>query len=163
MGDWTAIWLFRSLGTSEAVAACGFAAFSLAMAAGRLAGDHVVARQGAAAHLRASGLVAAVSLGLALVVGHPLAALVGCVGMGLGLANVVPVVFRAAGEVPGLPAGYGLAATTTVGYCGFLAGPPLIGVVAGVTSLPLALGVVVLAAAAIALLAGALPSARGSA
>src|SRR5207344_2754852 len=110
----------------------------------------------------ASGLVAAVSLGLALVVGHPLAALVGCVGMGLGLANVVPVVFRAAGEVPGLPAGYGLAATTTVGYCGFLAGPPLIGVVAGVTSLPLALGLVVLAAAAIALLAGALPSARGS-
>jgi predicted MFS family arabinose efflux permease len=157
MGDWTAVWLHRSLGTSAAMAATGFAVFSLAMAAGRLAGDHLVARQGARRHLEAGGVVAAASLGAALLAGHPVAALVGCVGMGLGLANVIPIVFRAAAAVPGLSPGHGLAATTTVGYCGFLAGPPAIGLVAGVTGLPRALGLVVLAAAAIALLAAALP------
>jgi hypothetical protein len=157
MADWTAIWLYRSLGTSAAVAAMGFAVFSLAMAAGRLAGDHVVARQGARAHLEAGSLVAAASLGAALVIGHPVAALLGCVGMGLGLANVIPIVFRAAAAVPGLPPGQGLAAVTTVGYSGFLAGPPVIGVVAEVTGLPRALGLVVLAAAAIAALAAVLP------
>ncbi len=161
MGDWTAVWLHGSLGTSPAAAATGFAAFSLAMAAGRLAGDRLVARQGPRRHLEAGGLVAAVSLGLALLVGHPAAALAGCVGMGLGLANVIPIVFRAAAKVPGLAPGYGLAATTTVGYCGFLAGPPAIGLLAEVTGLPRALGVVVLAAAAIAPLAAALPRPSG--
>jgi predicted MFS family arabinose efflux permease len=159
MGDWTAIWLHHSLGTSAAVAATGFAVFSVAMAAGRLAGDHVVARQGARAHLEAGGLVAAASLAMGLVIGHPVAALAGCLGMGLGLANVIPIAFRAAAAVPGLPPGQGLAAVTTVGYCGFLAGPPIIGLVADVTGLPRALGLVVLTAAAIAALAAALPAA----
>jgi predicted MFS family arabinose efflux permease len=160
MADWTAIWLNRWLCTSDALAACGFAVFSLAMAAGRLAGDHLVARQGARAHLEAAGLFAAASLGIALLVGHPLAALVGCVGMGLGLANVIPIVFREAAAVPGLAPGHGLAATTTVGYFGLLAGPPLIGLVADVTGLPRALGLVVLVSAAIAVFAALLPRHR---
>jgi predicted MFS family arabinose efflux permease len=162
MGDWTAIWLQRWLGTSAAVAACAFAVFSLAMAAGRLAGDHLVARQGARAQLEAGGILAASSLGIALLVGHPLAALAGCVGMGLGLANVIPIVFRESATVPGLAPGQGLAAATTVGYCGFLAGPPAIGFVADATGLPRALGLVVLATAAIAFLAALLPRGRGA-
>jgi fucose permease len=160
MGDWTAIWLRRWLGTSAAVAACAFAVFSLAMAAGRLVGDHLVARQGARAQLEAGGILAAASLGVALLVGHPVAAFAGCVGMGLGLANVVPIVFREASAVPGLAPGQGLAAATTVGYCGLLAGPPAIGFVADAIGLPRALGLVVLAAATIALLAALLPRAR---
>jgi MFS family permease len=162
VGDWTAVWLHRSLGTTTAVGATGFAAFSLAMAAARLAGDHGVARHGAKRELEAGGLLAAFSLAAALVLGHPLGALAGCVGMGFGLANVIPIVFRAAARVPGIPPGYGLAATTTVGYCGLLAGPPAIGLVAAVTGLPWALGLVVLACAAIALLAAALPADAGS-
>jgi predicted MFS family arabinose efflux permease len=136
--------------------------FSLAMAAGRLAGDHLVARQGARAQLEAGGILAASSLGIALLVGHPLAALAGCVGMGLGLANVIPIVFRESATVPGLAPGQGLAAATTVGYCGFLAGPPAIGFVADATGLPRALGLVVLATAAIAFLAALLPRGRGA-
>jgi predicted MFS family arabinose efflux permease len=157
MGDWTAIWLHRSLGTSEALAACGFAVFSVAMAAGRLVGDRLVARQGTRPQLQKGGLLAASSLAIALLVGHPLIALAGCAGVGLGLANVIPIVFREASVVPGLAPGQGLAAATTVGYCGLLAGPPLIGLVADVTGLPRALGLVVLAAAVVALLAALLP------
>jgi len=153
MGDWTAIWLHGSLGASEAVAACAFAAFSLAMAAGRATGDHAVVRRGSRAVLQRGGLVAAASLILALVAGSSVLGLAGCLGVGFGMANVIPVVFRRATEVPGLPPGYGLAATTTVGYCGLLAGPPLVGFVASVAGLPVGLGLVVVAALVVALLA----------
>ena len=74
--------------------------------------------------------------------------------MGLGLANSVPVLFGAAGRVPGLPAGVALAAVATTGYGGFLAGPPVIGLLADVVGLPAALGLVVLACALIGLGAG---------
>ena len=71
------------------------------------------------------------------------AALVGFALMGVGLATVVPIAFRAAGSVPGIPAGIGIAGITTVGYAGFLVGPPLIGFVAEATSLRAALLIVV--------------------
>jgi hypothetical protein len=71
------------------------------------------------------------------------ATLVGFALMGVGLATVVPIAFRAAGSVPGIPAGIGIAGITTVGYAGFLVGPPLIGFVAEATSLRAALLIVV--------------------
>jgi hypothetical protein len=89
-------------------------------------------------------------LAAALVIGHPAAAIVGCGCVGLGLSNVIPILFRAAADIPGLSAGHGIAAVSTAGYCGFLAGPPLIGLSAEVLSLPGALGLVVLCLAWIA-------------
>ncbi|HSS59334.1 MAG TPA: hypothetical protein VLK59_15075, partial [Solirubrobacteraceae bacterium] len=65
----------------------------------------------------------------------------------------VPIVFRASGQVPGMPAGVGLAAVSTTGYLGFLVGPPTIGGLAELMGLPAALGVLVLLAVAVALLA----------
>jgi hypothetical protein len=82
-------------------------------------------------------------LGIALLVGQPIAALVGFGCVGIGLANVVPVLFSAAGNTPGVSPGFGVAATATAGYCGFLIGPPLIGFVAQTTSLPIGLGLIV--------------------
>jgi hypothetical protein len=61
------------------------------------------------------------------------------------------MLFRAAAQIPGISAGHGIAAVSTAGYCGFLAGPPLIGLSAEVVSLPAALGIVVAALAWIAL------------
>ncbi len=103
--------------------------------------------------IRLSGALAAAGLGAALVIGHPLAALVGFACVGLGLSNIVPVLFSAAGATPGVATGTGIAAVATAGYFGFLAGPPLIGFVAQATSLPFGLGLVVLCTALIALLA----------
>ncbi len=71
--------------------------------------------------------------------------------MGLGLANIVPVLFTAAGKTPGVAPGMGIAAVASVGYFGFLLGPPLIGFVARATSLTVGLGLV---AVLIALIAG---------
>jgi MFS family permease len=142
MGDWSAIYLRMDLGASPATAAWGFAAFSLTMAVGRFTGDRLVARFGPSGIVLAGAVLGAATLGTALLVSHPLAALLGFAGMGFGLANVAPIVFSAAGRLPDLAPGIGIAAVSTAGYGGFLVGPPLIGLVAEVGGLPLGLGVV---------------------
>jgi len=159
MADWSAVYLHDTLRASPAVAATGFAAFSLAMAVGRIGGDVLVSRLGPRRVLRLSAAVAAIGLAGALLVGQPAIGVVGCALVGLGIANVIPVLFSAAARVPGLHAGRGLAAVATTGYLGFLAGPPLIGAVAEVAGLALGLGVVSAACAFVALRAGVLPDA----
>jgi MFS family permease len=145
MGDWSAVYLQRSLGASPATGALGFAAFSLAMAAGRFLGDAMVARVGDARLVRATAAGAAVGLGAALVIGHPIAAIAGFASVGFGVANLIPIAFRAAGALPGLTPGQGIAAVGTAGYLGFLAGPPLIGLAAHAVDLRSALGIVAVA------------------
>jgi fucose permease len=157
MGDWSAIYIRMDLGASPATAAYGFAAFSLTMAIGRLTGDGLVARFSPAAIIVAGALVGAAALAAALIAGHPAAAVLGFAGMGLGLANVAPIVFSAAGRMPDLAPGIGIAAVSTAGYCGFLAGPPLIGLVAEVSSLTAGLGLVAGVVGLMVLGTGALP------
>jgi fucose permease len=159
MADWSAVYLHDTLGSSPSVAAVGFAAFSLAMAAGRFTGDALVGRLGPRRVLRGSSAVAAVGLGAALLLGHPAIGVVGCALVGLGIANIIPVLFSAAARVSGMPPGRALAAVATTGYLGFLAGPPLIGVVAEAAGLAAGLGLVSGACAFVALKAGALPEA----
>jgi MFS family permease len=159
MADWSAVYLHDTLGSSPSVAAIGFAAFSLAMGAGRFIGDALVGRLGPRRVLRGSSAVAAVGLGAALLLGRPAIGVVGCALVGLGIANIIPVLFSAAARVPGVPPGRALAAVATTGYLGFLAGPPLIGVVAEVAGLAAGLGLVSGACAFVALKAGALPEA----
>jgi fucose permease len=142
MGDWSAVYLHDTLGSSPAVAAVGFAAFSLAMAAGRFGGDRLVVQFGSGLVLRASSAVAAMGLAVALFIGRPTAGIIGCGLVGLGISNVIPILFSAAGRVPGIQPGTALAAVATTGYFGFLAGPPLIGLAAEVSSLRIALGIV---------------------
>ena len=154
MGDWSAVYLESSLGTSASTVALGFAAFSLTMAAGRFLGDGLVARWGNAALVQTSAGTAAVGFGTALAVGHPVAAIAGCAAVGFGLANLIPIVFRTAGRLPGVAASEGIAAVGTAGYVGFLAGPPLIGLTAEVATLPGALAIVAAALAWIAAIAG---------
>jgi len=142
MGDWSAVYLRDTLGASSAVAATGFAGFSLAMAAGRFGGDRLVDRFGPSRVLRASGAVAALGLGSALLVGRPLAGILGFAAVGFGIANVIPILFSAAVRVPGVSGSRALAGVATTGYLGFLAGPPLIGLAAEAAGLGAALGLV---------------------
>ncbi len=152
--DWGALHLKDSLGVGASLAATGFAAFSFCMALGRFVGDRLRAASGATALVRWSALLAAIGLVAALVGPLPILAISGFGVVGLGLANLVPVFFGAAGRTPGVAPGSAIAAVATVGYSGFLLGPPIIGFVADATSLALALGLIVLACLAIAAAAG---------
>jgi MFS family permease len=160
MGDWSAVYLRDSLGTTRAIAATGFASFSLAMALGRLVGDRLAQHMGAAQLLRLSGALAGGGLAMSLLVGHPAIALLGFGLVGLGVANLIPILFSAAGRTQSIPAGTALAAVATTGYFSFLAGPPLIGLAAEAAGLPTALAIVCVACALIAAGAGIIPPPR---
>ncbi|MGH7353285.1 MAG: MFS transporter [Candidatus Rokuibacteriota bacterium] len=158
VADWSALYLHDALGASAAYAAAGFAAFAAAMAAGRFAGDRAVDRFGARRVLRVSGAIAAAGLAVGLVSGSAVLAVIGFGAVGLGIANTIPILFSAAARVQGTPPAIALAAVTTTGYLGFLAGPPLIGLAAEVTSLPAALGLVCACCVLLAWGAGRLPA-----
>src|SRR5712692_9593059 len=154
MADWSAVYLHDVLRSDSATAAAGFAACSLMMAAGRFGGDRLANRFGPRQLLRASGTLAAVGLGGGLLIGRPIAAILGFGLVGLGISNIIPVLFSSAGKLRGVPAGTVLAAVATTGYFGFLAGPLLIGFAAELASLPVALGIVGTCCALIAVSAG---------
>jgi MFS family permease len=107
------------------------------------------------------GSVAAAGFAAALTIGEPAAALVGFACLGAGMAGIVPIVFRAAGEAgDDLAPGLGLAAVATTGYLGFLVGPPVVGALAELAGLPDALLLVVVLAAIVVLLAPAVRPAQ---
>jgi MFS family permease len=161
VGDWSAVYLRDARGATPAAAAAGFAAFSLMMAAGRFAGDRFSRLLGPSRLLRASGATSAIGLATALLADTPAMGIIGFGLVGLGIANVIPVVFSAAGRVGGLPPATALAAVATTGYGGYLAGPPLIGLTAEVAGLPAALGILAVACAVIVIWANAMPRPRG--
>ncbi len=155
MADWTAVYLKETLETSAGLAAAGFAVFSLMMAVGRFAGDRLTERLGPVALVRVGGALAAAGLAMGLLVGDPATALIGFGCVGAGLSCLFPIVLSATGRTPGIAPGPALAAVSTAGYSGFLAGPPLIGFAAEAVGLRAALGLVALLCAAVATLAGA--------
>ncbi|UEM23275.1 MFS transporter [Skermanella mucosa] len=161
MSDWTAVYLKIDLGTGAAFAGLGYAVFSAAMAVGRLTGDRMVASFGPVAMVRWGSLLAAAGLGGALLLHDPVAAVVGFGLVGLGLANIVPILFSAAGRTPGMAPGLAIAAVTTAGYFGFLAGPPLVGLVAEVLGLPGSLGILAAAVGLMAFRSGVLEPREG--
>ena len=105
--------------------------------------------------MRWGALLGAFGLGLGLLLAHPLPAVLGFACLGLGFSGIVPIVFRRAALAPGFAPGVGLAAVASVGYAGFVAGPPVIGILAEhVGGLGPALGVVPALALAVGLAAG---------
>ena len=153
MADWGGLYLRRDLGADPALSALPFAFFTAGMTAGRLIGDGVNHRIGPVRLLRLGALLTGIPLAVMLLIGAPAAALGGMFLIGLGVANGVPLMFSAAGRQPDMPSGPAIAAVSSMGSLGFLAGPPFIGFLADATSLPWALSVLVLGAVAVFVLA----------
>jgi hypothetical protein len=152
--DWSAVLLARELGAGPLAAGLGYVLFAAGMTVARLNGDALCRRLGEVAVVRGGAIVAASGLGLGLAVGHPLAAALGFACLGLGLAGIVPIAIRRAAAVPGLAPGVGVAAVAGLGFTGFLAGPPLIGLAAEAAGLAAALAVVPALALGVAVAAG---------
>ena len=148
--DWSALVLRQQTGASAAQAALGFSLFSITMAACRFAGDSLVLRFGARNVMVAGGLAMAAGVLLAVGTGNYLVSALGFGLVGLGAANVVPVIFTAAARTPGMAPGVGLATAATVGYSGLLLGPPVIGWIAAHAGLAVGVGSLALAGAVIA-------------
>jgi MFS family permease len=152
IADWSAVFLVQATGASAGRAAWGFGAFSLAMALGRTVGDAVTHRLGPVAVVRGGGVLAAAGLGLGLASSGLWVSVAGFTAVGLGFACIFPSLVTAASRIGG--GSTAIAAVATVGYAGYLAGPPLIGLIAQATSVRVGLALVVGLSLVVAALAG---------
>lgn len=132
--DWGALYMRDELGASLALSGFAFGAFSATMAIMRFAGDHVRDRFGAVKTLRVSTVLAIIGMVFAAFAPNAYVAMVGFAICGVGISNMVPIAFSAAGNLPGFAQGVALSVTTVMGYSGALFAPSSIGFIAEHTS-----------------------------
>lgn len=138
MLDWGALLVVGAGLVTEAQGGLGYMLFSIAMTAGRLGGDAVVARSGDRATLVLGSLLAIAGFAVLLLASHAMVAMAGFGLIGLGASNLVPILFRRAGAQDAMPVGLAVAAVTTAGYAGVLLGPAGVGLIAKAAGLPVA-------------------------
>ncbi len=150
IADWSALYFQQQLKLKHEMAGLGYAGFSLAMAVGRLTGDRLVMSFGKATLLRTGGALAALGFGMILLEQY-LLAIFGFICVGLGISNVIPLLYSTAGNIRDMRPGAGIATVSATGHLGFLVGPPLVGFLADWMGLTLALGMFLVFMAGIAL------------
>lgn len=143
MYNWSVLYVTQELHSPQERAALAYVAFAAATAAMRFAGDSVRARVSERTMLLAGPGLAAVAMIGVLVIAQPWAAMAGFALVGVGLATVVPILYNAATRIPGVSRAAAIASVSSIGYLGFMAGPPIIGGIAHATSLTVAMGTLV--------------------
>ncbi|MDE1150507.1 MAG: MFS transporter [Azospirillaceae bacterium] len=159
--DWGALLLTDDRGFAAAQAGLGYTLFSLAMTAGRLTGDRVVAALGVRRVMIWGGLTAVAGIIAVLLAPLHILTLGGFLLIGLGAANLVPVLFSAAGRQTVMPPALAVAGMTAIGYAGMLGGPALIGFIAHVVGLPAAFALLAALMMLVPLTARAVSQANG--
>ena len=144
IADWSAVFIKNAALGNKMQAGLGYAGFSLAMTLGRFYGDSIIPKYGKGKILRVCGIIATLGLALAVVISSPVPAILGFTVAGFGFSLMIPVLFSAAATVKGIAPGTGIAMVATLGYVGFLIGPPAIGFIAEKANLNYGLGFIVL-------------------
>ena len=140
MLDWSGLFLTQERGFAEEASGYGYSAFAAAMTVGRFSGDALLTRFGGPRMLTIGGLLAATGFLVLVTAPWWWASLAGFLLVGFGASNIVPILFSKAGRLKGMSPSLAVAAVTTMGYAGSLAGPALLGFVAHAASLSLAFG-----------------------
>jgi len=135
MFDWSVIYFKKVVAAPIALQGAGFTAFMLTMAGGRFIADWFAHRFGLKRTLQVSGSLTASGLLVAIIFPYFYTAMAGFLLVGAGVSSVVPMVYSAAGRSKTMSAGVALAAVSTIGFIGFLVGPPVIGFIAGLATL----------------------------
>lgn len=135
MFDWSVIYFKKVVAAPIALQGAGFTAFMLTMASGRFVADMFAGRFGLKRTLQVSGSLTVTGLITAVIFPHLYTAIAGFMLVGVGVSSVVPMVYSAAGKSKTMSAGVALAAVSTIGFIGFLVGPPVIGFIAGLATL----------------------------
>jgi MFS family permease len=130
MFDWSGVYFQKIINVPESLTTVGYIAFMGTMAGGRFAADNIVTRFGVRHVLQCSGIISTTGLLLAVVFPTIYTATLGFLLVGIGVSSVVPLVLALAGKSKTLPPGVAIAAVSTVGFLGFLLGPPVIGFIA---------------------------------
>ncbi len=135
MYDWSGIYFAKIVQVDKTIIGLGYTALMVTMAIGRFASDRYTTRYGLRNTMRISGLF--ITVGLLVVVCFPqlIPSTIGFLVVGIGVSAVVPMAYAGAGQSPHIPAPIAITMVSTIGFLGFIVGPPLIGLVAEVTSL----------------------------
>lgn len=144
IADWSTLYMEKSLMSDIYLVGWALAAFEFSMAIGRFFGDELTEKIGPLWILIGGNLLVAASIGGLLMLSNTWIAILGFGIAGIGFSVIVPVIFSEAAKTPGMSTGGNMTAIGSVGYFGFLIGPPLIGFVAEALSLPQALGLLAL-------------------
>jgi MFS family permease len=135
MFDWSVIYFKKVVLAPIDWIGAGFTAFMATMALGRFVADGFAHRFGLKRTMQISGMLTATGLLIAVIFPHFYTALIGFLFVGAGVSSVVPMVYSAAGKSKTMAPGVALAAVSTLGFMGFLIGPPIIGFIAGLATL----------------------------
>ena len=135
MSDWSGVYFKNIIKSPPSLITLGYVAFTGTMALGRFVGDKLVTKFGVKRMLQLSGVMITTGLLTAVIFPYLLTATIGFLFVGFGVSSVVPIVYGLAGKSTTMSAGAALAAVSTIGFLGFLVGPPLIGFIAQAVSL----------------------------
>src|SRR5664279_1295861 len=152
MFDWSGIYFAKVVRPDPTLVTVGYTAFMCTMATGRFVGDWVAFRLGMRTMLQLSGLLTAGGLVLAVAFPHFITATIGFLIVGAGVSSIIPMIYSAAGKSKIMSPGVAIAAVSTIGYLGFLFGPPFIGFIAQATSLRISFGLIAVMGTMIALI-----------
>jgi MFS family permease len=153
MFDWSGVYFQKVIHPDKAFVAAGYTAFMCTMATGRFVGDWLATKTGIKKILQLSGALTAFGLLTAIIFPYFPTAIAGFLFVGAGVSSVIPLVYSAAGRSKVLSPGVALAAVSTIGYLGFLFGPPFIGFIAQASSLRISFGLIALLGSAITVMA----------
>ncbi|HRP56801.1 MFS transporter [Agriterribacter sp.] len=154
MFDWSGIYFAKEVQVPKSLTTLGYVAFMTTMAGGRFAGDRMSVKIGRKNMIRVSGLLIAGGLVLAVVLPYTIPATIGFLITGMGVSSVVPLLYSAAGRSGKVAPGVALAAVSTIGYLGFLFGPPVIGLIAEAFGLRWSFALIAFLGLGVTLLAG---------
>ncbi|WP_242692104.1 MFS transporter [Aridibaculum aurantiacum] len=152
MADWSGVYFHKVVESPAAYTTLGYVAFTGTMATGRFVGDGLANRLGIKTLLTISGIITTVGLLIAVIFPHIISATLGFLLVGFGVSSVVPIVYGIAGKSTTMAPSVALAAVSTIGFMGFLIGPPLIGFIAEASNLRIAFTVIAVLALGTALL-----------
>jgi MFS family permease len=156
MADWSGVYFKKVVETPAAYITLGYVAFTGTMATGRFLGDWLVTKFGVKRMLQMSGTLIASGLLLAVFFPNLITATAGFLLVGFGVSSVVPIAYGLAGKSTTMSPGMALSAVSTIGFLGFLIGPPLIGFIAEASSLRISFALIALLGFGTSILAGKL-------
>lgn len=142
MADWSSLYYRQVVHELSKVSTVGYTAFALCMALGRFFGDRLLQAFGYSTVLKLNGILVCIGMSLALAINSPEAVIIGFALVGLGVSSVIPIVYMLSAKSKSMAPSAAIAAVSSIGFMGFLFGPPIIGFVAQETGLRLALSIV---------------------
>jgi MFS family permease len=142
MFDWSGVYFVKVLKASTHLRTLGYISFMSAMATGRFIGDKLITQFGPKKVLQSSGVVIASGLLLAVVFPYLVTATMGFLLVGFGVSSIVPLCYAMAGKSKKKAPSLAIASVSSIGFIGFLMGPPLIGYIAQAVSLRLSFTVI---------------------